>query len=231
MNPWYCDVRGDSRELAVVKYEGVTLGLPSGRFSDWSRRIARSMGVEFLPRQLSARSADGLILAALLKPRDLLPLFSLGYLSAALIPSEWVWEQTDLLLTGTYDILIRFPGLNARLAWLTWRGEPAHDFEPEAVATPFPNIASSLLSNLSLSSQPRILLVAGSVEGLVPWAVDTALDIVETGVTAAANNLYTRFVHEDPTSIELLVQRDSRLIDRIGERMSAAFLEWGEQNE
>lgn len=166
----------------------IKVGLPKGRMAAATDRFCAALGVTTRSGVLSYRTAVGgmPVSVHLLKAPDVAWLLRRNLLDLGLAGDEWLME------TGLS------PGRRCFAAWsyeatvclLMARGDARSPQHIRSVATPYPNLARSLLRAIAPAAE--ILPVSGSSEGLVPVIADACLDLVETGASADRNDLAIR---------------------------------------
>lgn len=173
---------------AAPKDRPLRLGLPKGRVMNDSRRACRALGVDPRPGVLryTTKVAGRAVSVHFLKIHDIARLLASGHLDIGVTGDEWLMEsavapEQRVLQTGSY---------HARLSLLTCRGNDSPLSALGLVATPYPLLANRLL--VSMAPNASVVAVTGSTEALVPDVVEAALDVVESGASAAANGLVVR---------------------------------------
>jgi ATP phosphoribosyltransferase len=164
------------------------LGLPKGRVFADTRRNCAALGITLRPGVLRYRTtvADRPLTVHLLKIQDIARLLAADLLDLGVTGDEWLMENDvprhqRSIETGSY---------RARLCLLTACSDTRPLRELRSVATPYPLLARQVLADVA--GQAAILPVTGSTEALVPDVADAALDVVESGASAGANELTVR---------------------------------------
>jgi ATP phosphoribosyltransferase len=172
----------------------IRIGLPKGRFADYSRRVLGAFDIAATDsRQLAFPLPFAGAVAILAKARDIPKLISHGVLDVGVAPDEWIMEtEAELQFDTRRNSFVKWGGPqwpNCRLAFLASARQQSEWPPPSTatVVTEFRSLANSLLSRI----QPRvqILAVTGSTEGFIPTIADYGFECIETGKTCEENCL------------------------------------------
>lgn len=161
-----------------------------------SDRFCDALGVKTRTGVLSYRTLVGAVPVAihLLKAPDVARLLASNLLDLGLTGDEWLME------TGIASDWRCFPtrSYEAFVCLLMARGDSRPLNHIHRVVTPYPNLARWLLSGIAPRSE--IMAISGSSEALVPDLADACVDVVETGTSAALNDLAVRRSFEHVTT-------------------------------
>ena len=159
-------------------------------------RFCSALGVKAKPGVLSYKTAVGRLEVTifLMKAPDVAHLLRRNLLDLGLTGDEWLMEtgapaNRRCFETRSYE---------ASVCLLMAEADPRPLRRIRSVATPYPNLARDLLSEIAPVSE--IMAVSGSSEALVPDIADACLDVVETGASAALNALAIRKSFEHVTT-------------------------------
>jgi ATP phosphoribosyltransferase len=166
----------------------IRIGLPKGRMAPESECFCDALGIQIRPGILRYRTAlGGLdISVLLLKAPDVARLLQRNLLELGVAGDEWLMEtgtRTDHRCFETWSY-------SASVCLLTADRDPRPTRLIRSVVTPYPNLASRLVSQTMPDAE--IMAVSGSSEALVPDVADACLDVVETGTSAMLNSLAVR---------------------------------------
>jgi len=166
----------------------IRVGLPKGRMAAESARFCGALGVRIQPGVLRYVTAvNGLDVAILLvKAPDVARLLQGNLLDLGLTGDEWLMEADAPADCRCFEAR----SYVASVCLLMARDDPRSIRSVRSVATPYPNLARSLLHRIAPDAE--IVAVSGSSEALVPDIADACLDLVETGTSAALNSLAVR---------------------------------------
>jgi len=172
--------------MSSSRQEPLRLGLPKGRFLDFSLRVLADLGCPIdVPRKSSweiVKSGQPVVVK-LLKVQDVTRLLQVGKLDLGVSADEWMSElgvQLPAVLDLAWcvtSVVLALPDGAARrgaLGSLT-------------IATPYPNLTRRFFT--SKGHPCRILSVSGGTEALVPDICDGIVDCVETGQSLRDNRL------------------------------------------
>jgi ATP phosphoribosyltransferase len=174
----------------------IRLGFPKGRMASDSDRFCRALGVKISAGVLSYRTMveDCNVSVHLMKAPDVARFLRRNLLDLGLVGDEWLMEtgvspDRRCFAARSYD---------ASVCLLMAKDDPRPSGRIRSVATPYPNLARSLLRETAPASE--IMAVSGSTEALVPDIADACIDVVETGTSAALNSLVVRKSFEHVTT-------------------------------
>jgi ATP phosphoribosyltransferase len=174
----------------------IKLGLPKGRMAPEADRFCGALGVKIRAGVLSYKTRVGSLQVSihLMKAPDVARLLRRNLLDLGLTGDEWLME------TGTNPDRRCFEARSyeATVCLLMSQGDPRPPWRIRSVATPYPNLARTLLRETAPDSE--IMPVSGSSEALVPDIADACIDLVETGRSAALNALVVRRSFERVTT-------------------------------
>jgi len=166
----------------------IRVGLPKGRMAAATERFCDALGVITRPGVLSYRTAvEGLPVSVhLLKAPDVARLLRRNLLDLGRAGDEWLME------TGISPDRRCFEARSyeATIGLLMSRDDPRSTRHIRSVATPYPNLARSVLCTIVPAAE--VLPVSGSSEALVPSVADACIDLVESGASADLNGLAVR---------------------------------------
>ncbi|MCU1644042.1 MAG: phosphoribosyltransferase [Nocardia sp.] len=177
----------------------IRLGVPTGRLWPHSRDLLRGLGfvVENHPRRYVFHRPACDIEALALKVPDLPAAIGDGLVDFAVGSDEWIAEHGCTCLP-----LMPLCWYHVRICLLAPTDRTCAGDGPVSVATPYPRLTERLVPEAG-----TIRTVAGSAEVYPGRLTDLAVDCVETGTTAAANQLQ---------KVRELLRCDVRLIARPG---------------
>ena len=164
----------------------IVMGLPKGRFWGHSAALLSKLGmIEPTERRYKMNAGEALQIR-LLKVRDIPELVRQGIIDVGVAPDEWIEESGEGI-----ERVASLGGYQSRLCLLSsiYR-EGIQELPPGqmvTLVTEFPNVAQKHFARAE--HKVKIITVHGSAEALVPGIADFAVDCVETGSTAAANDL------------------------------------------
>lgn len=166
----------------------IRIGFPKGRMLAQSARFCAALGVELKPGKLRHVTRVGQVTATihLLKAQDIASMLAAQLLDLGLTGDEWLMEhgvppEYRCLETRSY---------RATLSLLMASGDVRPPRRIRSIATPFPRLTRRLMRDVAPAAEVRA--VSGSSEALVPDLADACVDLVESGATAALNELVVR---------------------------------------
>jgi ATP phosphoribosyltransferase len=163
----------------------IRLGLPKGRMASDSDRLCGALGIKVRAGVLSYRGMveSRPVCVYLMKAPDVARLLSKNLLDLGLTGDEWLLEAGVSPDRRCFEAR----SYEASVCLLMARGDHRPPSHIRSVATPYPNVARSLLRGVAPGAE--ILAVSGSTEALVPDMADACVEVVETGASAALNAL------------------------------------------
>jgi ATP phosphoribosyltransferase len=166
----------------------LSLGLPKGRVLKKTHALCKAIGIALRPRVLSYRAniAGHDLCVYFLKLQDIGRLLAADLLDLGVTGDEWLLEAG---IPSNQRCAV-FDWYQARLCLLTAKADHREFKQLHRLVTPYPRTAACLL--MPIVPGAEILSVTGSTESLVPGIADGAIDLVETGNSAAANDLAIR---------------------------------------
>lgn len=166
----------------------IRIGFPKGRMLAQSARFCAALGVELKPGKLRhvTRVGNLAVTIHLLKAQDIGRMLATQLLDLGLTGDEWLMEtgvppECRCLETGSYRA-------NLGLLMASYDSRPSRCIR--SIATPYPRLTRRLMRDVAPGAE--VLAVSGSSEALVPDLADACVDIVESGNTAALNELVVR---------------------------------------
>jgi ATP phosphoribosyltransferase len=132
----------------------------------------------------------------LIRTRDLIPLVRSGVLDGALVPHEWILEDTHAHHDREIIVVQMIGGDTVRLAWLLQaapcRALVSQLVNARFVVTSFPATAAYFMLQHGIIQ--RLVVTSGSVEAIAAAHRAVGFDVVETGRTAETHGLLVRTV-------------------------------------
>ncbi len=206
--------------------QNLRIGLPSkGRLSEVATELLSQAGLKFRrqSRGLFAKVSDLSIDLVFLRTDDIPTLCAEGAIDMGITGSDLIEEsrtETQVRMklgVGRCRLAICVPDDAKFLS--------ASDLDKKRVATSFPNITQSYLSQHDATA--HLVSLSGSVEVMIQLGVaDAIVDLVETGSTLAANRL--RILEEIGSYETVLIQsercRDSEMADRVVRRLEGVVI-------
>jgi len=197
----------------------IRIGLPKGRMALETGRFCSALGIQMRPGVLRYRTTIGRtdVSVLLLKAADVARLLRRNILDLGLTGDEWLLETGIPLDHRCFEAR----SYEASICLLMAQGDVRPLRRIRSVVTPYPNLARSLTSGGAPYS--RIMAVSGSSEALVPDVADACIDLVETGSSAALNDLVVRRSFEHVTThLVRSGECDSTAVAPIIERLAGA---------
>jgi ATP phosphoribosyltransferase len=176
----------NTSKAAEASTASLRLGLPKGRFLEFSQNVLKDLGCPDVDTRLGSWEttvAGRRVVVKLLKVQDVTRFLQAGKLDLGVSADEWM-SELGLELRALVDLAWCITAVVLAVA------EGAKPPPPGAcvtIATTYPNLTRQYFREHNRAC--RILSVSGATESLVPDFCDAIVDCVETGRSLRDNGL------------------------------------------